>query len=184
MRRMVVVLALSIGASACSSCESCKGSSANLDAGPATDVTTPPPATAPASTTPPAASAPKMETNYVCRTLARAITTKACECPQKNKMGCCYFGTPSFEKGKLLPAPYVSCSGGKTDWPNDVETRLCEAAKDEKKRELLTACFAVKEHLQCGKTAQEDVGVQVPRECETLLKEVHPSFGAKKAGPK
>lgn len=183
MRGTVVTFALLIGASSCSSCESCKGSSANLDAGPTTDAASTPQASAPASTSPPVASSPpKMETNYVCRTLARAITSKACDCPQKNKMGCCYFGTPSFEKGKLLPAPYVSCSGGKTDWPNEVETHLCEVAKDDKKKELLTACFAAKENLQCGKTAQEDVGVQVPRECETLLKEVQQSFGPKKAG--
>ena len=170
MRRMVVVIALLASASSCSSCESCKGSSKAPEAGaPPVDAA----ASAPVVTPPkPTASTPPMEANYACRMIARAITEKACTCPQKNKMGCCYFGRPTFENGKLRPSPYVSCSGGKTDWPSTIETHLCEVGKDENKKELLTACYAAKERLQCGKTAQNDVGVEVPPECETLLKEV------------
>jgi hypothetical protein len=44
--------------------------------------------------------------------------------------------------------------------------------KDDKKSELLMACYAARGNLRCGKTAQGDVGVEVPPECETLLKEV------------
>jgi hypothetical protein len=168
MRRMVVFFALSIGASSCSSCESCKGSSRAADAGPTVSEASSPPATS----APPAASAAKVEPNYACRKVARAITEKACECPQKNKMGCCYFGRPPFENGKLLAAPYVNCSGGQTDWPAAVESKLCEVGKDDKKSELLMACYAARGNLRCGKTAQGDVGVEVPPECETLLKEV------------
>jgi hypothetical protein len=121
-----------------------------------------------------------MEPNFACRTLARALTEKACSCPQKNKMGCCYFGRPSFRDGKLQASPYVSCSAGKTTWPSDVENALCEVGKDEKKMELLMACYAAKDGLRCGKTAAEDVGVEVPPECETLLKEVQGKLAPKK----
>jgi hypothetical protein len=120
-----------------------------------------------------------MEANYACRMIARAITEKACSCPQKNKLGCCYFGRPAFENGNLKPSPYVTCSGGKTDWPATVEAGLCEVAKDEKKKDLLMACYAAKDRPQCGKTAEGDVGVEVPPECETLLKEVQASLGKK-----
>lgn len=113
-----------------------------------------------------------MEANFACRTLARAITQKACECPQKNAAGCCAFGAPTVTNGTAGPTPYVECSKGKTDWPADFETRVCKAGSDEKKKELLLSCFAAKDKLRCGKTAQNDLGAEIPRECETLLKEV------------
>lgn len=108
-----------------------------------------------------------MEPNYACRMLARAITAKACDCPQKNKMGCCYFGAPG--PGAAARAPYVNCSGGKTDWPSSVESAICKAGMDEKRRELLFGCYAAKEKLRCGRTGAGDVGAEVPAECQTLL---------------
>ena len=61
-----------------------------------------------------------------------------------------------------------------------VESRFAKAGKDEKKLELLMACYAAKDGLRCGKTAAEDVGVEVPPECETLLKEVQGKLAPKK----
>ena len=172
MRRFVLSLALLIGVSSCSSCESCKGGAAN-DAGPEAAPPETPSATAStAASAAPSASAP-MDPNYACRMLARAITTKACDCPQKNKMGCCYFGAPGV--GAEARAPYVSCAAGKTDWPAVTEETLCKVGKDEKKTELLMACYAAKAKLRCGRSEAGDVGVEVPRECETLLKEVSAS---------
>ena len=179
-RGVVAVFALLVGASSCSSCESCKGSAKGPDGGstPAADATAPVVSAPPPK---PAYSGPPMEANYACRMLARAITEKACSCPQKNKMGCCYIGLPAVEDGGLGPTPYVSCSGGKTDWPSDIETRLCEVGKDEKMKDLLFACYqATKPKLECGKTAQGDVGVMVPRECETLMKGVQAAAAPKK----
>jgi hypothetical protein len=178
MRRIVVVLALLIGASSCSSCDSCKGSSAKPDGGgdgatSVIDTATPVASSAPA----PSASAGPMEPNYACRMVARAITTKACECPQKNKMGCCYFGAPG--NGAEARAPYANCSGGKTDWPAEIEEHLCKMGTEERLKELLFACYAARNNLRCGRSEGGDVGAEVPRECETLLKEVQTSLPKK-----
>ena len=121
MKRILFAFALSIGASSCSSCESCKGSSGEAD-GSATSPTTdaaalPIPTPSVTETAPPTPSADPMDPNYSCRLIARAITTKACGCPQKNKMGCCLVGMQPVGKGGVGPSPYVSCSSGKTDWP-------------------------------------------------------------------
>lgn len=168
MKRMTIVFTLAslVGASSCSSCESCKSSSGAPDAALASSSPDVPngPTQATAS-----ASLPPMEANYACRTLARAITSKACDCPQKNKVGCCFFGAPGV--GAEARAPYVSCSGGKTDWPSTVEAEICKVGKEENRRELLMGCFAAKAKLRCGRTEAGDVGAEVPRECETLLKE-------------
>lgn len=169
MRRMAVVFALLIASTSCSKCDSCKGSSNAPDAGAVTNDSAAPSTSV--ATAKPSATTPPMEANFACRTLARAITQKACECPQKNA-GCCAFGTPPITNGAAGPTPYLECSKGKTDWPADFETRLCKAGSDEKKKELLFSCFAAKEKLRCGGTAQKDLGVEIPRECETLLKEV------------
>lgn len=169
-RRIPAVFALLLAASSCSKCDSCKGSSNAPDGGGTNDSAAP--TASVTATAQPTASTPPMEANFACRTLARAITQKACECPQKNHAGCCAFGAPPITNGAVGPTPYVECSKGKTDWPADLETRLCKAGSDEKKKELLFACFAAKNKLRCGKTAQDDLGVEIPRECETLLKEV------------
>jgi hypothetical protein len=175
MRRMMVILALLIGASSCSSCESCRGS-AKGDAGPdgatTSDAET---AEVPSAAPSASASAPPMEANYACRMLARTITTKACECPQKNKMGCCYFGAPGV--GAEARAPYATCSGGKTDWPAYVEEHVCKMGTEERLKELLFGCYAARNKLRCGRSEGGDIGVEVPKECETLLREVQTSYG-------
>jgi hypothetical protein len=170
MSRIAVVFALLVAASSCSKCDSCKGSSNAPDAGRgpvAVELDAAPPVVKPKTT----ASTPPMEANYACRMIARAIAEKACECPQKNNAGCCAFGAPTVTSGVAGPVPYLDCSKGRTDWPADLETRLCKVGSDEKKKDLLLSCFAVKEKLRCGKTAGNDLGVEVPRDCETLLKE-------------
>lgn len=174
MKRATIAFALStstllLGASSCSSCDSCRGPSGAADAGasPTSDARSTTTASATTSAAP--SALPPMEANYACRMLARAITSKACDCPQKNKMGCCFFGAPGV--GAEARAPFVSCSGGKTDWPSMVEDQICKVGKDEKRKELLMGCYAAKERLRCGRTEAGDVGAEVPRECETLLKE-------------
>jgi hypothetical protein len=169
MRRIAVVFALLLAASSCSKCDSCKSSSEKPDAAPVQPVDGSAPIATPSAK--PTSSTPPMEANYACRMVARAMTEKACSCPQKNQAGCCVFGMPPVTAGTAGPVPYVECSKGKTDWPADLEARLCKAGSDEKKRELLMGCFAAKEKLRCGKTAQNDLGVEIPRECETLMKE-------------
>lgn len=175
MKRVVFAVLFLFGASSCaSSCDSCKKPSES-ETTPTTDAAALPQPTNPTTEVPtvapkPSPSPPAMEPNYSCRLISRAITEKACGCPQRNKMGCCLFGTPPITQGTAGPTPYVSCSAGKTDWPAEVEARICKVATDEKK-DLLAGCLAAKERLQCGKTEKGDLGVLVPYQCETLLKE-------------
>jgi hypothetical protein len=129
------------------------------DAAPAASSVAPPPASiAPATAARSAAPPAKMEPNFVCRSLARELTAKACGCPQKNQAGCCFFGSSSLE-----------CSKGRTDWPSVVENRLCDGADADKKLEALTRCYSARDRLVCGRTAQGDLGARLPNDCEPLF---------------
>jgi hypothetical protein len=138
------------------------------------DTPTTPSPNEPGSAARPAASVAvtPLNANTACRTLAHQLTAKACDCPQANRKGCCFFGSPWSSGANAGKTPYVECSQGKTNWPALVEQRLCTNATDDAKSILIQRCMASLsglQTLQCGKSTTGEPGALVPRDCESLF---------------